>query len=52
MSFGVLYTLVNIGNLVGEVWAYYWIYGILEIIVTIGIIIVAVKWAREKIRHD
>jgi hypothetical protein len=45
---GVLYTLVHVGNLVGGTWAYYWIYGILEIIVTIGIIIVAVKWTREE----
>ena len=41
---GVLYALVNIGNLVGEAWAYYWIYGILEIAVVIGIIITAAKW--------
>lgn len=43
----VLYTLVNIGNLVGEAWAYYWIYGILEIAVTVFIIIVALKWPKE-----
>lgn len=49
---GALYTLVNIGNLIGEVWAYYWIYGILEVIVTIAIITVAAKWTREENCHD
>ena len=28
---GVLYTAVNIGNLVGETWAYYIFFGIVEI---------------------
>jgi len=45
---GVLYALVNIGNLVGETWIYYWIYGILELAVTVGIIIMASKWAKEE----
>jgi hypothetical protein len=44
---GALYMLVNLGNLIGETWAYYWIYGILEIAVTIGIIIIAAKWDKE-----
>ena len=38
---GILYTLVNVGNLVGETWAYYWVYGLLEIAVTALIIGVA-----------
>ena len=45
---GVLYTLVNIGNLVGETWIYYWIYGILEFAITIFIIIVATKWPKKE----
>ena len=49
---GALYTLVNIGNLLGETWAYYWIYGILEIAVTIGIMITATKWDKEDINND
>jgi hypothetical protein len=44
---GILYLLVNIGNLAGEAWAYYWIYGVLEIGVTVGVIIVAAKWRKE-----
>jgi hypothetical protein len=44
---GTVYTLVNIGNLVGETWAYYWIYGVLEIAMTIGIVIAATRWKKE-----
>jgi hypothetical protein len=44
---GVLYLLVNVGNLVGETWVYYRIYGFLEIAMTIIIVIVASKWAKE-----
>ena len=45
---GALYTLVNIGNLVGETWAYYWIYGLIEAAITVIIIITAVKWKKEE----
>jgi hypothetical protein len=41
---GIVYTLVNVGNIVGETWAYYWIYGIIELVFTIGIVIFALKW--------
>lgn len=41
---GVLYTFVGIGNLIGETWAYYLIYGVVEILVTMLIIITAFKW--------
>ena len=41
---GIVYTLVNIGNIIGEKWAYYLIYGIIEIIITILIII---KWHKK-----
>ena len=44
---GGLYTLINIGNLMGETWAYYWLYGLCEIFITVVIIIVAIKWKRE-----
>ena len=44
---GGLYTLVNIGNLMGETWAYYWLYGLCEIFITVVIIIVAIKWKGE-----
>ncbi len=40
---GILYSIVNIGNLIGETWVYYWIYGITEMVITILIIITAIK---------
>jgi len=45
---GVLYTLVNIGNLIGETWVYYWIYGVFELALTVFIVIFAVKWPKEE----
>lgn len=45
---GVLYTLVGIGNLIGEVWAYYLIYGIVEILITVSIVVTAFKWTKTK----
>ena len=45
---GVLYTFVNLGNLVGETWVYYWIFGVIEIIVTAGIIIMAASWRTKE----
>ena len=46
---GVFYTIVNIGNLAGETWAYYWIYGILELAITILIIITAARWPKKEL---
>ena len=45
---GAIYTCVNIANLIGETWAYYWIYGALELGITVLIIIVAARWPREE----
>ena len=44
---GIVFTLVNIGNLIGEKWAYYIFYGIIEIIITITIIVISMKWPRK-----
>ena len=41
---GLLFTFVNIGNLVGEIWAYYWAYGIIELFITIYIVVTALNW--------
>jgi hypothetical protein len=40
----VLYTLVNISNLVGEEWAYYYLFGIAEIAITAHIFLTAWRW--------
>ena len=44
ITLGVLYTLVNISNLLGEIWAYYITFGIVEIMCTLLIIWHAWKW--------
>lgn len=41
---GGVYTLVNVGNLVGESWAFYLFYGGLEAILTVTIVVLAVRW--------
>jgi hypothetical protein len=35
---GVVLTLVNISNVLGETWVYYWVFGILEILITLLIV--------------
>jgi uncharacterized membrane protein len=35
---GVVFTLVNISNVLGETWVYYWVFGILEILITLLIV--------------
>ena len=41
---GVVYTLVNISNLMGDIWAYYLFFGIIEIVLTSLIVGYAWKW--------
>jgi hypothetical protein len=41
---GLLYTFVSIGNLIGETWAFYIFFGIVEIVLTILIVGFAWKW--------
>lgn len=45
ITLGVLYTLVNISNLIGETWAYYILFGIVEIVCTLLIVWYSRKWA-------
>ncbi len=41
---GVLYTGVNISNLMGDTWAFYIFFGVVEIVVTLLIVGYAWKW--------
>jgi len=41
---GVLYTAVNVGNLIGETWAFYIVLGIVEMALTLLIVGHAWKW--------
>jgi|SRR5687768_5875399 len=43
--FGMLYTFVNISNLLGETWACYIFFGIVEIVLTLLIVLYAWKWS-------
>jgi len=42
-----IYFLVNIGNLAGETWAYYYLFGLLEIVVVIFIFVISLRWPKE-----
>jgi Family of unknown function (DUF6326) len=44
---GLLFTLVNVGNLIGESWAYYFLFGLLEIALTLTIFAIAWNWPRR-----
>jgi len=41
---GFIYTAVSIGNLIGETWIYYLLFGIIEIAIGAAIIFSAWKW--------
>ena len=41
---GLVYTAINIGNLVGETWAFYILFGIVEIALTLLIVGYAWRW--------
>lgn len=49
VSVGVLYTLINIGNLVGESWIYYFLFGLFEIATTLLIVRYAWKWPNPEL---
>ena len=47
---GVLYTFVNISNLIGETWVYYIFSGVVEIVFTFLIVGYAWKWRKPETR--
>ena len=47
---GVLYTLVNISNLIGETWAYYIFFGVVELVLTLLIAWNAFKWPKSEVQ--
>ena len=47
---GVLYILVNIGNLIGETWAYYIFFGVVELVFTFMIVWNASKWPNPEVQ--
>jgi Family of unknown function (DUF6326) len=47
LAFGLLFTLVNVSNLLGESWVYYFLFGLLEIALTLTIVATAWNWPRR-----
>lgn len=45
---GVVYVVICIGNLIGETWAYYLIFGIIEIAFSLLVVIYAWKWPKQE----
>lgn len=43
-----LYFLVNVGNLVAETWAYYFLFGLLELGLVVLIFVLALRWPRRE----
>lgn len=48
ISLGILYTLVNINNLIGETWVYYIFFGVVEIMLTLLIVWYAWTWGKQE----
>jgi hypothetical protein len=46
LTLGILYAVVSAGNLIGETWAYYLLFGVLEIAITTLIVWYAWTWPR------
>jgi hypothetical protein len=47
LALGLLFTLVNVSNLIGESWVYYFLFGLLEIALTLTIVATAWNWPRR-----
>lgn len=48
VALGVLFTLVNIANVIGETWVYYLLFGALEIVLTLLIVRYAWTWPQPE----
>ena len=51
LGLAILYTLVNISNLVGEEWVFYFLFGIAEIALTVYIFFTARSWPAGGVRQ-
>lgn len=45
---GIVYTLVGIGNAIGETWIYYLVFVVIELTVTSSIVAISLKWPRNR----
>ncbi len=46
---GSLYSVIGVANLIGESWAYYLFFGIVEIALTLSIIFYGWKWPKQEV---
>jgi len=46
---GLVYTVVNISNLIGETWVYYISFGVVEIVLTLLIARYAWRWRKQEV---
>lgn len=44
IAFGALYFLVTVGNIASETWAYYLVFGAIELTVVLAICVKAIRW--------
>ena len=44
---GILYLIISLGNIVGETWIYYLMYGIIEIVILLSIVFISYRWSKE-----
>ncbi len=48
LAASAIYFLVNIANLVGETWAYYYLFGLLELGLVVFIFVMSLRWPRQE----
>ena len=48
LAASALYFLVNIGNMVGETWGYYYLFGLLELGLVTFIFVISLRWPRQE----
>ena len=44
---GILYSVISLGNLIGETWIYYIAFGIIEIVITLIIVWYSWNWPKQ-----
>jgi uncharacterized membrane protein len=47
LAASTIYFMVNIGNLLGESWAYYYLFGLLELGLVVFIFLKSLRWPRQ-----
>ena len=48
---GILYSVISLGNLIGETWIYYIAFGIIEIVITLIIVWYSWNWPKQEVSN-